>query len=52
MKKDNIIQEKSYGFALKIIKLHKYLSQEKKEYILSKQYYVAAHLLVKMLKRL
>jgi len=34
--KDNIIIQKSYSFALKIINLYKELS-EKKEYILSKQ---------------
>ena len=37
MKKDNIIQIKSYNFAVRIIKLYKHLSQEKKEFILSKQ---------------
>lgn len=37
MKSENIIQTKSYGFALRIIKVYKYLSQEKKEFILSKQ---------------
>ena len=35
--KDNIIQTKSFEFALKIIKLFNYLNQEKHEYILSKQ---------------
>lgn len=35
--KDNIIQEKSYKFALRIIKLYKYLSIDKKEFVLSKQ---------------
>jgi four helix bundle protein len=37
MKKKNIIQEKSYKFALRIIKLYQYLSENKKEYTLSKQ---------------
>lgn len=37
MKKDNIIQRKSYDFATKIVELYKHLSQEKKEFILSKQ---------------
>lgn len=37
MKKDNIIQIKSYDFAVRIVKLYKSLSQNKKEYILSKQ---------------
>jgi len=35
--KQNIIQEKSYSFALRIINLYKYISQNKKEYTLSKQ---------------
>lgn len=37
MKSENIVQTKSYDFALKIIKVYKYLSQEKKEFVLSKQ---------------
>ncbi len=34
---ENIIQTKSYAFALKIIKLYQYLVNEKKEYVMSKQ---------------
>src|SRR5665213_1402378 len=37
MKTNNIIQEKSFAFALRIVKLYKYLSTEKKEFVLSKQ---------------
>ena len=37
MKTDNIVQFKSYAFALRIIKVYKFLSHEKKEFILSKQ---------------
>lgn len=37
MKKDNIVQIKSYDFAVRTIKVFKYLSEEKKEYVLSKQ---------------
>lgn len=37
MKTDNIIQTKSYAFAVRIIKLYQHLSAEKKEYVLSKQ---------------
>ncbi|MDR1951445.1 MAG: four helix bundle protein [Bacteroidales bacterium] len=37
MKKDNIIRDKSYSFALRIVKLYRYLSLEKKEFVLSKQ---------------
>jgi len=33
----NVVLDKSYAFALQIVELYKYLSQEKKEYILSKQ---------------
>jgi len=35
--KENVIASKSYAFALRIIKLYKYLVSEKKEYVLSKQ---------------
>ena len=35
--KNNIIKDKSYNFALEIIKLYQELTQEKKEYVLSKQ---------------
>ena len=35
--KENIIQKKSYDFAIKIIELYKYLIETKKEFILSKQ---------------
>lgn len=37
MKNENVIQSKSYAFALRIVKLYKYLVEEKKEYTLSKQ---------------
>jgi four helix bundle protein len=37
MKSDNPIQTKSYAFALRIVKLYRYLCDEKKEFILSKQ---------------
>ena len=35
--KENLIQQKSYSFALRIIKLYSYLTENKKEYVLSKQ---------------
>ena len=35
--KGNITQEKSYSFALKIVKLYKQLTEVNKEYVLSKQ---------------
>ena len=37
MKKGNIVQEKSFTFAIRIVKLYKFLTEEKKEFILSKQ---------------
>ena len=37
MKKENVVMSKSYTFALRIIKMYKYLVAEKKEYVLSKQ---------------
>jgi four helix bundle protein len=35
--KDNIILDKSFNFAIRVVKLYKYLCDDKKEYILSKQ---------------
>ncbi len=35
--KDNIIKNKSFDFALRIINLYKFLSENKNEFILSKQ---------------
>ncbi|NUM82393.1 four helix bundle protein [bacterium] len=35
--KKNIIREKSYSFALRVIKLYQHLSKDKKEFVLSKQ---------------
>lgn len=37
MKEDNIIKHKSFDFAVRVIKLYQYLSNDKKEFILSKQ---------------
>jgi len=37
MKKDNVIQIKSYAFAVRVVELYKHLSQEKREFVLSKQ---------------
>ena len=37
MKKNNVVQEKSYAFAVRIVKVYKYLCEEKKEFTLSKQ---------------
>ena len=35
--KENIIQDKSFLFAIRIINLYKYLTSKKKEFVLSKQ---------------
>lgn len=37
MKSENLVQQKSYSFAVRIVKLYKFLSTEKKEFVLSKQ---------------
>ncbi|KGG79978.1 hypothetical protein Y919_08825 [Caloranaerobacter azorensis H53214] len=37
MDKNNVVKEKSYKFALRIIKMYRYMTKEKKEYILSNQ---------------
>ena len=37
LNKVNVVRDKSFDFALKIIDLYKYLRYEKKEYVLSKQ---------------
>jgi len=34
---DNIIKNKSYAFALRMIKAYKYLNQEQREFVLSRQ---------------
>ncbi|CAD5913473.1 Four helix bundle protein [Planktothrix agardhii] len=38
MKPDNLVQEKSYAFAIRIVRLYQYLTDKKKEYVLSKAY--------------
>jgi four helix bundle protein len=35
--KPNVLKEKSYAFALRIIRMFKHVSQEKREFVLSKQ---------------
>ena len=34
---DNPVKDKSYKFAVRIIRLYKYLAEEKREYVLSRQ---------------
>jgi len=35
--RENVVKNKSFAFALRIVKLYKILSEEKREYIMSKQ---------------
>jgi four helix bundle protein len=37
VKTENVIQHKSFEFAIRIINIYKFLQSEKKEYVLSKQ---------------
>jgi four helix bundle protein len=37
MAKYNVLQEKSFEFAIRIVRLYKFLCEEKKEFVLSKQ---------------
>ena len=37
MRRDNIIQNKSFAFAVRIVNAYKYLQKERSEFILSKQ---------------
>ena len=37
MKDSNIIKEKSFNFSIRIVNLYKYLTTQKKEYVLSNQ---------------
>ena len=35
--KENVVQEKSYAFAVRIVRLYKHISASKKEFVLTKQ---------------
>ena len=37
MKKDNVVRDKSYKFSIRIVNIYKFLCEEKKEFVLSKQ---------------
>ena len=37
MKRNNVVREKSYSFALRIVQLYRWLSEKQREYVLSKQ---------------
>jgi four helix bundle protein len=36
--KENVLLEKSFAFAIRVVKAYKYLVEEKKEFVLSKQF--------------
>lgn len=38
MKEENVVVEKSYAFAVRVVKLYKFLCETKKEFVLSKQF--------------
>lgn len=35
--KENVIQQKSFAFAIRVVNAYKYLTEQKKEFVLSKQ---------------
>ena len=37
MKNENVVQQKSFAFAVRIVNLYKFLTDNKKEFVLSKQ---------------
>jgi len=37
MMKENVVQQKSFAFAIRVVKMYTYLQQEKREFVLSKQ---------------
>ncbi len=37
MKQNNVVQVKSFAFAVRIVRLYQFLANEKREYVLSKQ---------------
>jgi four helix bundle protein len=37
VKSGNVIQEKSYAFALRMVRMYQHLTQQKREFVLSKQ---------------
>lgn len=46
-----MVQQKSYAFALRIIKAYRYLGEEKKEFVLANNYYAVEHPLAQMWKK-
>jgi four helix bundle protein len=37
MKSGNVVQEKSFAFALRIVRMYRHLTEKRKEFVLSKQ---------------
>ncbi len=37
MKSGNVVQEKSYAFVLRIVRMYRHLTEQRKEFVLSKQ---------------
>jgi len=35
--RENVVKDKSFGFAVRVVKLYQFLCEQKKEYVLSKQ---------------
>ena len=35
--KRSLVRDKSFAFALRVVKLHRYLQEQKREYVMSKQ---------------
>lgn len=52
MKKDNIIQQKSFAFAIRIVNLYKYLTTEKKNLFFQNNFWGVEHPLEPTLKNL
>lgn len=48
----NVVRQKSFDFALRIVETYKYLSKEKKEFVLSKQMLRSELRLAQTLKKL
>ena len=36
--KENVVKSKSYAFAIRVVKMYKFLIEQKKEFVLSKQF--------------
>lgn len=43
--KENVVKDKSFAFAIRIVKLYKYLVEEKREFVFQNNYFVPVLLL-------